>query len=51
LEREELFLSPMAALQMECLFDRLISAQAILEGQRLLTKDRTLLEHCSLAFW
>lgn len=97
LEREELFLSPMSALEMQYLFevgrirfpaepiladlsteiglsvldrdwyavvrkswevgwardpfDRMISAQAILEGQRLLTRDRTLLEHCSLAFW
>jgi PIN domain nuclease of toxin-antitoxin system len=32
-------------------FDRLITAQALIEGQRLLTKDRTIREHCSLAFW
>ncbi len=32
-------------------FDRMISAQALIEGQRLLTKDRTIREHCSLAFW
>lgn len=32
-------------------FDRSITAQALVEGQRLLTKDRTIREHCSLAFW
>ncbi len=32
-------------------FDRTITSQALIEGQRLLTKDRTIREHCSLAFW
>lgn len=32
-------------------FDRFIAAQALVEGQRLLTKDRVLLEHCSWALW
>jgi PIN domain nuclease of toxin-antitoxin system len=32
-------------------FDRCIAAQALVEGQRLLTKDRTMLANCSLAFW
>ncbi len=32
-------------------FDRTITAQAIVEGQRLLTKDRTIRDHCSQAFW
>lgn len=32
-------------------FDRLIAAQALVEGQRLLTKDRAIRENCGLAFW
>ncbi len=32
-------------------FDRTITAQALVEGQRLLTKDRTIRDHCSQAFW
>ena len=32
-------------------FDRLITAQALVEGQRLLTRDRTIRDNCSLAFW
>lgn len=32
-------------------FDRLISAQAIIENTPLLTADRTILEHCPLATW
>jgi PIN domain nuclease of toxin-antitoxin system len=32
-------------------FDRCIAAQSLVEGQRLLTRDRTILAHCSLAFW
>jgi len=32
-------------------FDRSITAQALVEGQRLLTRDRLIREHCSLAFW
>lgn len=32
-------------------FDRTITAQALVEGQRLLTRDRMIREHCSLAFW
>lgn len=32
-------------------FDRTITAQALVEGQRLLTRDRMIREQCSLAFW
>ena len=32
-------------------FDRLITAHAVVEGQRLLTKDRLIRENCTLAFW
>jgi PIN domain nuclease of toxin-antitoxin system len=32
-------------------FDRTITAQALVEGQRLLTRDRLIREHCSSAFW
>jgi len=32
-------------------FDRIITAQALIEGQRLLTKDRLIRENCTLAFW
>jgi PIN domain nuclease of toxin-antitoxin system len=32
-------------------FDRLIAAQAIVEKQRLLSRDRDIQSHCSLAFW
>jgi PIN domain nuclease of toxin-antitoxin system len=32
-------------------FDRIIAAQAFIEGQRLLTRDRVIRENCSLAFW
>jgi PIN domain nuclease of toxin-antitoxin system len=32
-------------------FDRTITAQAFIEGQHLLTRDRTIREHCPLAFW
>jgi PIN domain nuclease of toxin-antitoxin system len=32
-------------------FDRFIASQAILEGVPLLTKDKTIRRHCSLAFW
>ncbi len=32
-------------------FDRLITAQALVEGQRLLTRDRSIRDNCSLAFW
>jgi PIN domain nuclease of toxin-antitoxin system len=32
-------------------FDRTITAQALVEGQRLLTRNRMIREHCSLAFW
>lgn len=32
-------------------FDRIITAHAIIEGQRLLTKDRIIRENCTLAFW
>ena len=32
-------------------FDRTITAQAWVEGQRLLTRNRLIREHCSLAFW
>ncbi|MDC7218928.1 MAG: hypothetical protein PQJ59_03245 [Spirochaetales bacterium] len=32
-------------------FDRIITAQALVEGERLLTRDRTILENCSLALW
>jgi PIN domain nuclease of toxin-antitoxin system len=32
-------------------FDRLIAAQAIAEGTRLLTKDPVLRKHCRLATW
>jgi len=32
-------------------FNRTITAQALVEGQRLLTRNRTIRENCSLAFW
>lgn len=32
-------------------FDRLIAAQAIAEGTRLLTKDPVIRKHCRLASW
>ncbi len=32
-------------------FDRFITAQALVEGQRLLTRDRQVLEMCSVAIW
>lgn len=32
-------------------FDRTITAQALVEGQRLLTRNKIIREHCSLAFW
>jgi PIN domain nuclease of toxin-antitoxin system len=32
-------------------FDRTITAQALVEGQRLLTRDRMIRENCSIAFW
>ncbi len=32
-------------------FDRLISAQALVDGSPLVTKDRTILEHLGLAWW
>ncbi|MGH3614883.1 MAG: type II toxin-antitoxin system VapC family toxin [Pseudonocardia sp.] len=32
-------------------FDRLISAQAVVEGEMLLTKDRRIREHLELARW
>jgi PIN domain nuclease of toxin-antitoxin system len=32
-------------------FDRLISSNAICAGSPLLTKDATILEHCSCATW
>jgi PIN domain nuclease of toxin-antitoxin system len=32
-------------------FDRTITAQALVEGQRLLTRDWIIRENCSIAFW
>jgi len=32
-------------------FDRIITAQAIISNKQLITKDETILSHCSLAIW
>lgn len=32
-------------------FDRIITAQALMEKQRLLSKDAIILDHCKLAVW
>ena len=32
-------------------FDRLIAAQALVSGERLLTRDRLIRANCSWAFW
>ena len=56
LRRSEMPLAPIASRASHLAwtrdpFDRLISAEALLAGARLVTKDETILAHCEAALW
>lgn len=56
LQRSEMPLAPIAAKACELgwtrdPFDRLISAEVLLAGARLVTKDETILANCEAALW